>query len=125
MDNQKGPPVRHEDDDPLVVLATRVCGPEFISRRPGLLDFKLLGPNGAEIIVRRSRWDGNFGDVVRAAVKPAGHDAYQTATLVPTFHMVETIELGIKTGSADHLFALVGNLVAEWSQKGQNGNTKT
>ena len=124
MDNQKGAPVRHEDDDPLVVLATRICSPEFISRRPGLLDFKLVGPGGAEIIVRRSRWDGNYGDVVRAAVKPASCDSYQSATLVPTLLLVDKMAIAATKGKPDSVFESVNELVAEWSQqKGQNGNS--
>ena len=125
MEDKDRPVVRHEDDDPLVVHATRLCTPADIYRKPGLLVFKLRRSDGAEIMVKRSRFDGDYGNIVRAANLRRGAAEWEPATPVPTSHLVMAIESAVSSGDTDAVFDKAESLVTEWSQKGRNGSAQT
>lgn len=110
-------PVRHEDDDPLVQLSCRICPSEEIVRKPGLLIFKLRNRSGAEIIVKRSRFDIDFGAIVRASTRTNEDAVWSPVAIVPTCSMVETISAALVQNT--DVFEAVQSLVTEWSQKGR------
>ena len=111
------PQLRHEDDDPLVVAAAAVCADDAVSRRPGLITFRLPAPKtGSMMVVTRSRFDGDYGDIVR--IRRYDHSKPDAAvlpmTFAPAFLVLEALTAADKTGAGDRL----ADIYEDWVKKG-------
>lgn len=109
-------PVRHEDDDALVVAITAVCKAEAIRRRPGFIQAVVDVPARAlSIIIVRSRFDADYGSICRLrAITDAGVSG--RLAFAPTFAVVDAMNSG--DGCRERLL----DLYNEWDAK---GNSKT
>ena len=102
-----------EDDDPLVVAAERAALGENIQRKPGLLVFRLDGPGGSGLIVRRSRFEGDYGNICRMSLASGKHVG--PAIFAPCVAVLEAI-MGCPPGEA---FGRLMSVYEEWSKKGE------
>ena len=102
-----------EDSDPLVAAVTRLCEPEDIFRRPGIIAFGVSVPGTEEtIVVSRTRFDGEYGDICRLVLNDAdGYEkdlAYAPTQLLLSV-MTEKEELGARLAAFHQ----------EWLKKGK------
>lgn len=118
MTDDNGPPIVHEDYDPIVVAATAVCDAESVYRRYGLITVRLQAPkHNSTVMLTRSRFDGDYGDIVRLRRydQSKADAAVLPMTFAPTFLAVAALTDGPKEEAGDRL----ADLYEEWVKKGQ------
>lgn len=110
----------HEDDDPIVVAAHRCCADNDILSKPGLIIFRVRGVAAdderrsceALLEVRRSRFEGDYGNICRITLS-IGNSAEQT-TFAPTACVAEAL----KAVAPSEAFAALSKVYVEWFKKG-------
>lgn len=111
MKNEDQPPCR-EDLDPLVIAAESLCG-ENVVRRPGLLVFWICDPaTEKKLFVKRSRFDGAYGDICMLSVIDGTDSVEKSVTFAPT-------QLVLSAMTEKETFAAkLAELHGEWLKKG-------
>lgn len=111
-DNEDRTPIRHEDDDDIVVALTAVCGAGAVRRKPGFIQGVVDVPSrGVSVVVVRSRFDLDYGSICRLrAVTDAG--AAGRLTFAPTFAVVDAL------ASGDGCRERLADLYNKWVAKG-------
>jgi len=111
MENKRIP--SKEDSDPLVAAAGRLCEPGDIFRRPGIIVFGVVVPGTEEtIVVSRTRFDGEYGDICRLVLNDAGGNEKDLA-YAPTQLLLSVMTE--KEGLGERLAAFH----QEWIKKGK------
>lgn len=112
---------RHEDDDPIVVAAQRCCADPDMLRKPGLIVFKVRGamlgdagkPVDASLVVRRSRFEGDYGNICRITL--SNSEGVEAMTYAPTACVAEAL-LAVAPVDA---FEALSKVYVEWFKKGE------
>lgn len=110
--------VRHEDDDPLVVAAAALGDTIDVCRKPGLITVRARSQQrGIDVILTRSRFDGDYGNIVRMRAyrrAPAGADAVALPmTFAPEFVVTEAL-----SGDGSSVVDRLVDVYEEWIKKG-------
>ena len=112
-DSEYRAPVRHEDDDDIVVALTAVCGADGVRRRPGFIQGVVEVPiRGLSVVVVRSRFDLDYGGICRLRAVAKDGAAGQL-TFAPTFMVADVLASG--DGNRERL----ADLYNEWVSKGK------
>lgn len=111
MKNERTP--TKEDSDPLVVAVGRLCEPDDVLRRPGIIVFGVSVPGTEEtIVVSRTRFEGEYGDICRLVLNDADgneRDLTYAPTQLLMSVMTEKKELGARLAAFHQ----------EWLKKGK------